>query len=207
METKIVVTDGHKLVREGICELLEKEDGVSVVAKAENSADTVRYCNGHRPDVVLIDPDSSNCSNQLFGAIRESSPNTGIVVMSGTDCPRVTHEAFKCGIDGYVLKGEEPEALIEAVRSARDGDSYLNPRLAIQIAQMEDNDSGLTDREKEILKLIAYGYTNGQIALELFLSVRTVESHRAHIMQKLDVTDRCGLVKSAIELGLMEISN
>lgn len=207
METRIVVTDGHTLVREGVCELLEKENDLSVVAKADNSSDTVRYCNGHRPDVVLIDPDSSGSSNHIFGAIRESSPNSAIIVMSGTDNPRVTQEAFRCGVDGYVLKGEDPEALIEAVRKVREGQQYVNPRIAIKIAQIDNEDSGLTDREKGILRLIAYGHTNGQIAQHLFLSIRTVESHRAHISQKLDASNRCDLVKAAIELGLMEISS
>lgn len=205
-EIRVVLTDGHELVRQGIAALLEEKD-IEIVADAQTSSDAVRYCNGHRPDVLVIDPDSSGCSNQLFGAIRDASPNTGIVVLSANDDPRVAHETFKCGIDGYVLKGQSSDDLLTAVRKAADGDSYVSPLMAIQIARLQDEDSGLTEREEEILRLIAYGNTNSQIADKLFLSVRTVESHRAHICEKTNANDRSDLVTFAIEHGLMELTS
>lgn len=206
-EIRVVLTDGHELVRQGIAALLDEDQNIEVVANGESSSDAVRYCNGHRPDVLVIDPDSSGCSNQLFGAIRDASPNTGIVVLSGNDNARVAHETFKCGIDGYVLKWQPSEDLINAIRKASDGEPYVSPSIAIQIARMEQEDSGLTEREEEILRLIAYGRTNSQIAKELFLSVRTVESHRAHICNKIGADDRSDLVTFAIEHGLMDLTS
>lgn len=205
-DLRVVLTDGHELVRQGIASLLEEEN-IEVVANGDTSSDAVRYCNGHRPDVLVIDPDSSGCSNQLFGAIRDASPNTGIVVLSANDNPRVAHETFRCGVDGYVLKGQSAEDLLTAVRKAADGDSYLSPSMAIQIAKMEEEDSGLTEREEEILQLIAYGHTNSEIAGELFLSIRTVESHRAHIIEKTNSENRSDLVKFAIEHDMMNLNN
>lgn len=205
-DLRVVLTDGHELVRQGIASLLEEEN-IEVVAHGETPSDAVRYCNGHRPDVLVIDPDSSGCSNQLYGAIRDASPNTGIVVLSGTDNARVAHESFRCGVDGYVLKGQSAEELVKAIKNAADGDPYVSPSIAIQIARLDQEDSGLTEREEEILRLIAYGLTNNEVANKLFLSVRTVESHRAHIMQKIDADNRSDLVTYAIEHDLMDLTS
>lgn len=205
-DIKIVVTDGHELVREGLCSLLEKEKDIEVVAEAENSADTVRYCNGHRPDVVLIDPDSSDCSTLVYQSIREASPNSSILVMSSSDDPRLTRETFKCGVEGYVLKARSSEELKKALRQVYDGDPYVDPKVAAALVHFDDENNGLTDREREILGLIAFGFTNSEVAQKMFLSVRTVESHRAHICQKLDAHNRHDLVMAAIELGLMDLT-
>lgn len=205
---RIVVADGHSLTREAICNLLSSDDDIEIVAVADSAEDIVRYCNGHRPDVVVIDPDSSNCSNLVFGAIREASPNSAILVLSSNESPLVTRETFRCGVDGYVMKGEPLETFFKALRTVADGHSYVNPRTAIEIAQIDsqEDESGLTDREKEILQGIAYGFTNSEIGDNLYLSIRTVESHRAHICQKLDASNRHDLVMAAIEFGLMELT-
>lgn len=205
-EIRMIVTDGHEVVREALCSLLEKENDIEIVAEASNSSDTVRYCNGHRPDVILIDPDSSDCSTLVYQSIREASPNSAIVVMSSTDDPRVTQETFRCGVDGYVLKSRPSEELKTALREVYDGNNYVDPKVAIELARLDEENNGLTDREKEILGMIAYGFTNSEIGENLYLSVRTVESHRAHICQKLDANNRHDLVVSAIELGLMDLT-
>jgi two-component system response regulator NreC len=133
-------------------------------------------------------------------AIREESPDTQIVVLTMQDEPAYARQALSAGALGYVLKEAADAELVDAVRAAASGESYLNPRLGARLAATPaDPPGGLSERETEVLRMIALGHTNTQIADSLYLSVRTVETHRSHIQQKLGLSDRAELVRYAFE--------
>jgi len=169
----------------------------------------VRFVGAHKPDILVLDlnmPDGP--SLPAIPRIREASPKTRIVVLTMQIEPAFAREALRAGASGYVLKEAADEELVAAVRAAIEGRSYLNPELAARVASAPPLQSGppddLTVREAEVLTLIALGHTNGEIAEQLFLSVRTVETHRAHIQQKLRLSKRSELVRYALENGLVE---
>lgn len=204
----IVLADDHVVVRSGLRMLLEAESDFEVVAEAGDAESAARYVRGHKPTVLMLDLNMpGEPSLQAIPGILNDSPGTAVVVLTMQDDPAFAREAMRAGAIGYVLKEAADDELVHAVRMAADGKTYLHPRLGAKLAAQED-DRGrgdtLTDREAEVLKLIALGYTNREIADQLFLSVRTVESHRAHIQQKLELTSRAELVRYALDSGLVE---
>jgi len=204
--TRIVLADDHEVVRSGLRLLLETEPDLEVVAEASDIDSARRYVRGHHPAVLVLDLNMPGGSSlEAIPAIREESPETQIVVLTMQQEPAFAREALSNGALGYVLKEAAAEELVEAVRRAATGESYLNPaigaRLAAQPTVERDN---LSDREIEVLRLIALGHTNAEISGQLYLSVRTVETHRAHIQQKLRLSSRAELVGYALERGLVD---
>jgi two-component system response regulator NreC len=202
----IVLADDHAVVRSALRLLLEAEDDFEVVAEAGDVDSTVRFVHGHRPDVLILDLNMpGGPSLPMVPALRRDVPNTGIVVLTMQSEPAYAREAMQSGVLGYVLKEAVENELVNAVRLAAEGKTYLQPELGAKLAaDSGDAPDGLSDRELEILRLIALGHTNSEIAEQLFLSVRTVESHRAHIQQKLRLTKRSELVRYALDRGLLE---
>ena len=205
-QTTIVLADDHTVVRSALRMLLDAEPGFEVVAEAGDADAAARYVLGHKPDVLIIDINMPGGSGlEAIPGIRESFPATQIVVLTMQPDPAFAREALRAGALGYILKDAADEELVRAVRMAARGETYLQPELGAKIAaEPADEEDGLTQRETEVLRLIALGHTNGEIAEQLFLSVRTVESHRAHIQQKLGLTTRAELVRYALERGLVE---
>jgi two-component system, NarL family, response regulator NreC len=206
---KIVIADDHAVVRSGLRMLLEAEDGFEVVAEAGDVASAVRYTRAHRPTVLILDLNMpGEPSLPAIGTVQEASPDTRVVVLTMQSDPSFAREALRGGALGYVLKEAADAELVEAVRLAAQGRTYLHPELGAKLAAAPPEPSGppddLTEREVEVLRLIALGHTNAEIAAQLFLSVRTVESHRAHIQQKLRLTTRAELVRYALDKGLIE---
>jgi two-component system response regulator NreC len=205
---KIVLADDHAVVRSALRLLLEAEDDFEVVAEAGDIESASRYVRGHRPDVLILDLNMPG--GPSIGAVpelREASPDTGIVVLTMEGNPAYARQAIQSGVLGYVLKEAAEEELVTAVRLAAAGRTYLQPELGAKLAAGPgDAADGLSDRELDVLRLIAYGHTNNEIADELFLSIRTVESHRAHIQQKLQLSKRSELVRYALERGLLEVA-
>ncbi len=206
----IVLADDHAVVRSGLRLLLDAEDGLRVVAEAGTVPDAVRYTRAHRPRVLVLDLNMSGAetsSLEALPAIEEGSPDTRVVILTMQEDPQFARQALGAGAAAYVLKEAADAELVEAVRRAAAGDTYLNPRLGAQIAAAPAAPAGppddLTEREVEVLKLIALGHTNAEIGGQLFLSVRTVESHRAHIQQKLLLSTRAELVRYALDHGLL----
>jgi two-component system response regulator NreC len=203
----IVVADDHEVVRAGLRMLLDAEADFAVVAEAGSVELTERRVAAHRPMVLVLDinmPDGSSIPS--IPQILDSSPETNIVMLTMHGDPELAREALRAGATGFVLKEAAEDELIQAVRMAADGRTYLNPELGARLAAQAPVSSGppddLSAREVEVLRLIAHGHTNAEIASQLFLSVRTVESHRAHIQQKTRRNSRAELVAYARENGL-----
>lgn len=205
-ELSIVLADDHVVVRSALRMLLESEPGISVVAEAGTADDAVRYVRGHRPDVLILDLNMPGTpSLDAMPAISEASPETSVVILTMRNEPAFARQALGAGVRGYVLKEAADAELVQAVRSAAAGDTYLQPALGARLAAEANNDGGdrLTDREGEILELIALGHTNAEIAEKLFLSIRTVETHRSHIQSKLGLSGRSELVRYALDQGII----
>ena len=207
---KIVIADDHAVMREGLRALLDADPEFSVVAEAADVPSASRMVRAHRPDVLLLDLNMPGESSlPAIPSFREGSPETKIVVLTMQAEPRFAEAALQSGASGYVVKESASEELVKAIRVALAGGVYLQPELGAQIAAdaargRPDAMDGLSGRERDVLRLVALGHTNPEIASQLFLSVRTVESHRAHIQQKLRVTTRAQLVRYAIDHGLLD---
>jgi DNA-binding NarL/FixJ family response regulator len=202
----VVIADDHSIVRRGLRDLLDAETGFEIVAEASDLDEARRFVRGHHPRVLVLDLNMAGESSlQSIPAIRAESPDTQIVVLTMQDEPAYARAALGSGALGYVLKESADTELVDAVRAAAAGESYLNPRLGARVAATPAGlPDGLSEREAEVLRLIVLGFTNAQIAKSLYLSVRTVETHRAHIQQKLGVSDRAELVQYAFEHRLVD---
>ena len=205
---KIVLADDHRVVRAGLRLLLDNEDDFEVLAEAGDVAECVRKVSAFRPDVLILDlnmPGESSLA--AIPKIRASDPETQIVVLTMQNDPNFARDALRAGAIGYVLKEAADGELVQAVRQAAQGLTYLNPGLGAKLAaapvERPTAPDMLSAREVEVLKLIAQGHTNSEIAAQLYLSVRTVESHRAHIQRKTGRTTRAGLVAYANEHDLL----
>jgi two-component system, NarL family, response regulator NreC len=206
---KIVIADDHQVVRSGLKMLLDAEDDLEVVAEAGDVDSATRTVLGYKPDVLVLDlnmPDGS--SLPAIPKMLSDSPSTNIVVLTMQEDPAFAREALRAGARGYVLKEAADSELVEAVRMAAEGRTYLHPELGAKIAAEPPKPAGppddLTEREVDILRLIALGHTNTEIAEQLFLSVRTVESHRARVQQKTGLTTRADLVRYALDNEIVE---
>lgn len=208
---RVMLADDHALVRSGLRSLLELESDIEVVAETANADDTVRRVRGHKPSVLLLDlfmP--GRAPMEAIPDIREASPETKIVVLTMQDDPAYVKEAFKLGVAGYLIKDAADEDLTTAIRTVLGGATYLHPSLGARLAAAESGNAAdpsavLSPREIEVLQLIALGHTNKEIGEQLFLSVRTVESHRANIQEKLELSSRAELVRWAIEHDLLKL--
>lgn len=206
-EIRVVLADDHSVVRRGLRQVLEAEGGFEVVAEAGDVPSTLKMVRGHHPDVLVLDLNMPGGSSlEAIPQLREASRDTQIVILTMQSEPAYARRALSAGVLGYVLKDAADEELVEAIRRAAAGESYLNPRLGARVAAepVPGPPGGLTDREIEVLRMVALGHTNHEIADLLYLSVRTVETHRAHIQQKLGVRSRSDLVRYALDNGLLE---
>lgn len=201
----IVLADDHTVVRRALRVLLEVEPDFEVVAEAEDADGAVRYLRGHKPNVLILDLNMpGRPSLDAIQDMQEASPQTRIVVLTMQKEPAFARQALQQGVLGYVLKEAAGDELVQAVRSAAAGKTYLQPALGAKLAAEPESTAGdLSERETDVLRLIALGHTNAEIAEKLYISVRTVETHRAHIQQKLGVTSRAELVQSALSRGLV----
>lgn len=206
-ELTIVLADDHTVVRSALRLLLEAEPDFEVVAEAGTADDAVRYVRGHKPSVLILDLNMPGRSSlDAIPEIIEISPETSVVVLTMRNEPAFARQALDAGVRGYVLKEAADAELVQAVRSAAAGETYLQPSLGARLAADRGPRGGsLSDRETEIVKLIALGHTNGEIADQLFVSIRTVESHRANIQNKLKLSGRAELVRYALDQGLIGV--
>jgi two-component system response regulator NreC len=207
---KVVLVDDHAVVRSGLRLLLDAQDDMVVVGEAGNAKDAVFRARALKPDVILLDvvmPDESGID--VLPKLLKESPETNVLVLSMQDDPSYVREAFAAGASGYILKEAVDEEVVSAVREIASGGRYVHPALGARMIAAEAEERAaaeadpLSDREREILRLLALGHTNQEIAGQLYISVRTAESHRAHIMQKLRLSTRAELVRYALSHGLL----
>ena len=208
---RILIVDGHAAARAVIGLLLAREDDLELVGEAGSGREAVFEARALKPDVILIDvvmPDQTGLE-VLPSLVREHS-ETKVLLLSMQDDPGSVREAFAAGASGYVLKEAADAEVVAAVREIARGGRYVNPELGARLmaseaaAQRDAEEDPLSEREHEVLRLLALGHTNQEIAQQLYLSVRTAETHRAHIMQKLRLTSRAELVRYALDHGLLE---
>ncbi len=211
-EVTVVIADDHAVVRKGLRLLVEAEPDLRVVAEAGTVPDALRMAKAHRPNVIVLDLNMPGGSSlEAIPTMRQEAPMTAIVVLTMQNDPSFARQALQSGALGFVLKEAADDELLGAIRLAAEGETYLNPRLGARLAAAPPEPAGppddLSDRELEVLKLIALGHTNSEIASQLYLSVRTVESHRAHIQQKTRRSSRAELVRYALEHGLVDVED
>lgn len=204
---RVALADDHEVVRSGLRLVLDGQPDFEVVAEASDLAAASRMVLGYKPDVLVLDlnmPDG--VSLEAVPKMLSDSPSTTIVVLTMQEDPAFAREALRAGARGYVLKEAANAELVQAIRTALSGRTYLHPSLGAEIAAMPERTGppdDLSPRELEVLRLIALGYTNTEVAQALFLSVRTVETHRAHVQQKLRRTSRAQLVDYALQHDLI----
>jgi two-component system, NarL family, response regulator NreC len=202
MTVSIALADDHAVVRSGLRMLLESEPGFEVVAEAGELDEIERIAEDVRPDVLLLDVHMrGGASLDLIPALAGAAR---VLVLTMQDDPGYARTALRAGARGYLLKEAEDAELVHAVRTVAAGGTYLDPALGGKVLAAEGDAHRLTDREREVLGLISLGHTNAEMADLLFLSLRTVETHRANIHRKLGTESRAELVKHALELGLVK---
>ena len=211
MPIRVILVDDHAVVRSGLRRVLEAGSDIEVVGEASNVRDAVFEVRAQKPDVIVMDvvmPGTSGIEGTPL--VLHEAPDAKVLVLSMQDDPRYVREAFAQGASGYVLKEAADTEVVEAVRQVAGGQQYLHPALGARLLESEERQRDeeasdpLSEREREVLRLLALGHTNQEIAKLLYISVRTAESHRAHIMQKLRLGTRAELVRYALAHGPLE---
>jgi two-component system response regulator NreC len=211
MTIRVVLVDDHAVVRSGLRHVLDSAEGIEVVGEAGDSQHAVFEARAKKPDVILMDvvmPGKSGI--ETIPDVLKDAPDAKVLILSMQDDPHYVREAFAAGASGYILKEAADTDLVTAVREVAAGGSYVHPTLGARMVSAEaaerkrvDADP-LSDRERDVLRLLALGHTNQEIAGMLFISVRTAETHRSHIMQKLHLQSRAQLVRYALGQGLLD---
>jgi two-component system response regulator NreC len=209
-KTRVLLVDDHAVVRSGLRSLLAAETDFDVVGEAANAREAIFEARALQPDVIVLDvvmPGESGI--EALPKLRAEAPGAKVLVLSMQDDPRYVREAFAQGANGYVLKEAADAEVVGAVREIAAGGEYVHPALGARMVAAEvearaaAESDPLSDREREVLRLLALGHTNQEIAKQLYISVRTAETHRAHIMQKLGLSTRAELVRHAMAHGLL----
>lgn len=213
---RVLLADDHTIVRAGIKALLEKQSDIEVVGETADGKETLRQVEFIQPDVVVMDIAMPNMNGlEATAAISQKFPQVKVLALTMHEEEEYFFEVLRAGAQGYVLKDAAPAELVSAIRSVNEGRPFLTPRVTrllvddylkrVESGDRSTDRNGLTDRELEVLKLIAAGNTNQEIAEMLHLSINTVQVHRSHIMDKLDLHNRTELIKYALRRGLIEL--
>ena len=211
---KVLLVDDHTILRDGIKSLLETEDHIKVVGEAVNGEEALQKVEKLSPDVVLMDISMPKMNGiQATSQISEEYPDIKILILTMHDEEGYVQPIFQAGAAGYVVKRTATRELVSAIEGVVEGNTILHPSVTeTLLAEGQGSDSddgdmydGLTERELEVLTLIAEGLTNQEIADELYISIKTVQAHRANIMDKLGLNDRVALTKYAIRKGLISL--
>lgn len=214
-EIRILVVDDHALVREGIKSLLQALPQITVIGEAEDGLDAITRARELRPDLVLMDIGMPRMTGvEATRHIRQEMPGVQVVALTIHESEEYLFQMLRAGAAGYVLKKSHPSEMLAAIEAAMRQETYLTPSMAkglvtdylrrVGEGEEEPTYRELTDREREVLKLIAEGYTNPEIGMLLHISVKTVQAHRSNIMEKLDLHRPAALVRYAIRKGLVE---
>lgn len=211
---RIVIAEDHNILREGLKSLVKSNDAIQVVAEAGDGIEAIRAVEKHRPDLLLLDLSMPRMSGiSVIKDLKSRFPETKILALTIHDTEEYILESFHSGLDGYCLKDANSSELLMAIDRVLEGKTYLSPTISekVLVGFLEERKKlrtttswdSMTQREKEVLKLVGEGYKNKEIADYLCISVKTVEKHRSNIMRKLDVHTSSGLTAIAIEKGLV----
>ena len=211
MSIRVLIVDDHAVVRSGLRLVLDAEGDIEAVGEAGSAREAIFQARSLKPDVILMDvvmPGQSGLD--VVPTLLHERAETKVLVLSMQDDPQYVRQAFSAGASGYVLKEAADTEVVAAVREVAGGGRYVNPELGARLVTAETEaarraeEDPLSDREREVLRMLALGHTNQEIAKRLYISVRTAETHRAHIMQKLRLSTRAELVNYALGQGLLE---
>ena len=213
-KTRVLIADDHKIFRDGIKALLEREKDIQVLAEAESGNEVLEKLSGQTVDVILMDIDMADTNGiETTRQVKEKFPQVNILVLSMHGEQNYIVKMLEAGAIGYILKNTGKEEMLTAIKSVAQGDSYFSREVSARLIEhlnrpaqssTKSNDIPLTDREIEVLKLIAQEYSNPEIAEKLFISIRTVDTHRRNLLDKLGVKNTAGLVKYALKMRLIE---
>lgn len=223
-KTRIIIADDHSVVRSGLRLLLQSSPDFTVVAEAEDGEEAVALVERHKPDVVIMDISMPKLNGiEATGIMKQNNPEIRIIILTVHEDEEYVYQMLRAGASGYVLKSAGKKEIFAAIESALSGERFFSPGISKLIIegfikrdkeqvqtqdQMQSHSKQqLTKREIEVLQYIAQGYTNRKIAEALFLSIRTINTHRTNLMQKLDIHDTARLVRYAIETGLVKLKN
>jgi DNA-binding NarL/FixJ family response regulator len=208
----IVIGDDHTLVRLGIRRFMEEAEGIEILGEGSTGSDMVRLVRETEPDIAVLDirmPEMDGI--EAARAISRRFPDVGIIMLTAYDDRHFVVEAVRAGARGYVLKSRDAELLLQTIRLVAGGNMVIDPDLVVALAEelstAKERDQGaetLTERELEVLQLLAFGYTNRDIGARLYISPDTVKTHLEHIYQKLGATDRTAAVAEALRRRLIE---
>jgi len=214
---KVILADDHQIMIDGVSSLLEPFDDIEVVAKVNNGKEALQYCAVLKPQVVLMDLDMPVMTGKVAAIkMKEQFPETKVIILSLHNEKSVIQNLIQNGIDGYLIKSSSSDEVVQALRAVVSGKKYFSTDATLALSNMQPESSAktnssdlqllslLSSREIEILKAIGEGFTNKEIAKQLFLSSRTIDAHRANIMKKLEINKVTGLVRLAIKSGLVE---
>lgn len=211
---RVVIADDHTILRQGLKSLLESEEDLSIVGEASNGMEAVKLSEEVKPDIVVMDISMPVMNGfEATAAIRTKVPDTKILALTQHDSEEYLFKLISSGASGYVLKKTAASELVFAIRAACDGLAYLSPLMTKKLVNehlrimrdVKNKEDILTPRETEVLKFVADGLTNQEIADKLVLSLKTVQTHRAHLMEKLKLHDRTELVKYALRKGILKL--
>ena len=203
----VAIADDHAVVREGLRMIINAQPDIEVVGEASDAAGARELLTTRAPDVLLLDINLGNESGlTALPDLRATRPETSIVILTMQNDPLYARRALDAGAAGYVVKESAAQELVRAIRTVAGGGTYLEPSLGAALVRgvIEGNEEALSEREQQVLALIGLGHTNAEIAQQLFISVRTVESHRARIQEKLGISGRAQLIRYAVDHGLVD---
>lgn len=208
---RVLVVDDHAVVRSGLSLLLAQEDDIEPVGEASSAREAIFEARSVNPDVILIDVTMPGGSGlDAVPTLLHERPETKVLVLSMHDDPSYVRQAFDVGASGYILKEAADAEVVGAIRQVAAGGRYVHPVLGARLVEADSDaaraaaEDPLSDREHEVLRLLALGHTNGEIGKRLFISVRTAETHRSHILRKLGLSSRADLVRYALEHGMLD---
>lgn len=215
---RVILADDHHLVRQGIRAILEKMDGIEILAEAEDGQEAVNLTQNLNPDVLVMDINMPRLNGiQAAEQLGTMRLKTKVVILSMHSDETLIRQALQNGVKGYLLKHSVTEELLLAIRAAYGGETYLSPTISEIVlsdflagqahSKTASRFDQLSPREREVLKLIAEGYTNKAMAEEMHVSIKTIEKHRASVMTKLNVQDLAGLIRVAIKYGLISLDD
>ena len=217
MPIRVLVADDHTLVREGLCALLAGDDAIEVIAEAQDGVEALEKCRECKPDIAVLDIAMPRLNGLLAARrIRSEYPEVKVLVLSMYSEEEYVTEALRAGASGFIMKDAAASELISALKTISKGERFLSPTVSWKLVkkyvvngrnvEVKEKEK-LSNREKEVLQLIAEGYTSSEIAGILKLSVKTVQAHRSRLMEKLDIHTIAGLTRHAIRIGLVGASD